>query len=534
MATYTRIVENVTLNDTLRMVGPEWDNTLVRNVTIENVNGEGIMLRDVDNVRIENVTIQDVSGDGIKLSTMGSTSNVIITDSTIRNTGEDGINAGQRVADGVDHPGLQIIGNTIDNTGLSAGSSGLIHGLYIQSTDFLIEGNTITNSVDGNAISVRSSGVIRDNFVENSRESGVAYYADHANGPSDRLVIENNTFINTGDGTSRSDINLLNVPNGQEDEVVGNFLIKNNTLTDNDGQPIAVHDSISRLADVSLENNNVVSASQARQNQAETGTTDAQAPATAPADPAPSNEGDDTTDSGSDGGTSGREIVGTSSGDVLVGGAGDDVLTGGRGGDTFVIQQGGGNDTITDMLPQWSDVIRLDGYAFSDFSDVAQRMRQEGSDTVIQLSETEMLTLKNVRSGELAASEFEFANVVASDSEPSNPATTTQKAAGETIVGGSGADTLVGGAGDDILTGNRGADTFIIRKGGGNDTITDMLPQWSDIIVIEGYGIDRFDDLVSRMKQDGSNTTVTLSDDETLTLSNLQMTDLQASEFEFA
>ena len=155
-APYTRIVENLVLDDTLDLSGPEWNNTLVRNVTIQNVNGNGIMLRDVSNVRIENVTIKNVTGDGIKLSTMGSTSDVVIVNCKISDIGDDGINAGQRKADGVDHPGLKIIGNTIDNTGLNSGTSGLLHGIYVQTSDFLIEGNVITNSVDGNAISVRS------------------------------------------------------------------------------------------------------------------------------------------------------------------------------------------------------------------------------------------------------------------------------------------------------------------------------------------------------------------------------------------
>ena len=143
MAVYTRVIENLVLTDTLILSGHQWDNTLIRNVTIQNVAGDGIMLRDVANVRIENVTINNVSGDGIKLSTLGSTSNVVIIGNTITNVGADGINAGQRKADGVDHTGLQILNNTIDTTGLGSSGTGLVHGLYIQSTDFLIQGNRI-------------------------------------------------------------------------------------------------------------------------------------------------------------------------------------------------------------------------------------------------------------------------------------------------------------------------------------------------------------------------------------------------------
>lgn len=257
---YTRIVENVILNETLVLDGPEWDNTLIRNVIIENVTGNGIMLRDVDNVLIENVTIRNVSGDGIKLSTLGSTSDVTIRNSTIQRIGEDGINAGQRKDAGVDHPGLQILGNTIEQTGLNGGTTGLMHGIYVQSTDFLIQGNRILDSTDGNGISVRSSGQVLDNYIETSRESGIAYYADHANGPSDHLRIEGNVILDTGNGTTRTDINLLNVPSGREGEVVGTFTIRNNILTQTDRPAISVDQDYVRIGSiVEMDGNSVVS-----------------------------------------------------------------------------------------------------------------------------------------------------------------------------------------------------------------------------------------------------------------------------------
>lgn len=259
MAEYTRIIENLVLTDTLTLSGSQWDNTLVRNVTIQNVKGNGIMLRDVSNVRIENVTIDNVTGDGIKLSTLGSTSGVTIVNCKISNIGDDGINAGQRIEDGVDHPGLKIIGNTIDNTGLNSGTSGLLHGIYVQTSDFLIEGNVVTNSVDGNAISVRSSGVVRGNYTSDSRESGIAYYADHAAGPSDTLIIEDNVIIGSGNGTSRSDIDLLRIPDGQASQTVSTFIIRNNILTDDDGTPVRVEGSYKSIgAGVTISDNTVV------------------------------------------------------------------------------------------------------------------------------------------------------------------------------------------------------------------------------------------------------------------------------------
>lgn len=259
---YTRIIENLVLKDTLRLEGSAYNNTLVRNVTISGVNGDGILLRNVSNVRIENVKINNVSGTGIKLSTEGSTSNVKIVNNTITNIGKDGILGGRR--QGVDHLGVEIVGNTIANAGYS-GNSGLLHGIYMQSSEFLLERNRIYDSTDGNGITVRSSGVVRGNYIEDSDKSGIAYFADHPAGSSDRLVIENNIVVASGLGANRSDIDLIGVQGSQAALAVGRVVVRGNTLTDNDGKPIVVDPSYARLGIV-VENtgNSVVSEAAAR------------------------------------------------------------------------------------------------------------------------------------------------------------------------------------------------------------------------------------------------------------------------------
>lgn len=201
------------LTKSIKLEGAEWNNTLVRNVTIHDVDGYGILLRDVDNVCIVDSTVRDVSESGIRLSISGSTSNVTIAGNHIYSIGENGINAGQRVDDGVDHRNLRIVNNEVRDTGLCC-TDGLHHGLYIQAQDFHIEGNRVMNSRDGNGISVRSSGVIRGNTVGYAGKSAIAYYADHMHGSSDRLVIENNIAYGNGHhGTAgRAAIDLLSIP----------------------------------------------------------------------------------------------------------------------------------------------------------------------------------------------------------------------------------------------------------------------------------------------------------------------------------
>ncbi len=213
---WQRIVENLELEGKgLRLTGREWDHVLIRNVTIRNAPDTAIYLRDVENVRIENCVILGAGAWGILLSSRGSTRDVTIVGNQIRDTGKDGIHAAQRVHEGVDHPGLRIVGNTIENTGLDL-THGL-HGIYVQSKDFLIEGNRVLDTNAGNGISVRSSGVVRENRVidvvreESDGGYGIAYYSDHAAGPSGTLEIVGNVI----DGTT------IPGPNGTSIKLLG-------------------------------------------------------------------------------------------------------------------------------------------------------------------------------------------------------------------------------------------------------------------------------------------------------------------------
>ncbi|KJS41360.1 MAG: hypothetical protein VR70_04940, partial [Rhodospirillaceae bacterium BRH_c57] len=548
--------------------GSAYDNTLIRNVTINNVSGDGIFLRNVDNVRIENVTVNNVSGVGIKLSSEGSTSNVIIEGSTIKNAGTDGISAAQRESNGIDHPGLQILNNTIDTTG-TKGSSGLYHGIYVQSTDFLIHGNKVLNSTDGNGISVRSSGVVSDNMVDTSGKSGIGYFSDHMRGPSNTLTIEGNIVVNSATQFStRGDIELLN---STTSNMVKNYNISDNTVTNtgSDGIKIGSNYTASGVS-VDVSGTTVVSASQARnliEQQLAGGTSDPDPTPTptepTPTEPAPTvpptdgaqalngTDGDDTLV-----GTDGNDtLVGKAGRDTLDGGKGNDLLTGGAGGDTFVIQKGMGNDTITDFYPQWSDAIQLSNFGFTSFSQVSSRMSQKDADTVIDLGNGQTLTVKNAQVSDLTASKFAFANEAAPAPAPDpvpTPTPTPTPVEGkalngtdgddtlagtdgnDTLVGKAGRDILDGGKGDDLLTGGADGDTFVIQKGMGNDTITDFYPQWSDAIQLSSFGFTSFSQVSSRMSQKDADTVIDLGNGQTLTVQNVNSTDMTASEFTFA
>lgn len=100
-------------------------------------------------------------------------------------------------------------------------------------------------------------------------------------------------------------------------------------------------------------------------------------------------------------------VAGGAGRQVLDGGAGNDTLTGGDGADTFVIRKGNGSDTITDFSPTTKgEFVRLDNYSFSNFSDLKSHITQNGANTVIKLSDSESLTLNNVKASDLSAVNF--------------------------------------------------------------------------------------------------------------------------------
>lgn len=173
---FARVLENFDRTSTLSLEGSQWDNTLIRNCRIHDVQGEGIFLRNVKNVVITNCVIYNVSGEGIRTSSTGSTENIKIVGNTISNVGGDGIASPQRILDGVDSKNLLIANNQISETGM-AGLDGKYHGIYSQAQGAVITGNRIFGLRDGNGISVRSSGVVSCNRVATTAPLGMVMWS---------------------------------------------------------------------------------------------------------------------------------------------------------------------------------------------------------------------------------------------------------------------------------------------------------------------------------------------------------------------
>jgi Ca2+-binding RTX toxin-like protein len=100
-------------------------------------------------------------------------------------------------------------------------------------------------------------------------------------------------------------------------------------------------------------------------------------------------------------------ITGNGQNNLLDGGAGNDALVGGGGRDTFVIRQGNGSDTIMDFQGgALGDRIALDGFGFTSYAQVSAALAQSGANTILDLGDGSMLTLRNVRPNALTADNF--------------------------------------------------------------------------------------------------------------------------------
>jgi len=95
-------------------------------------------------------------------------------------------------------------------------------------------------------------------------------------------------------------------------------------------------------------------------------------------------------------GTAGNDdLTGGSSHDTLIGMAGDDVLTGGAGADHFVFGEGSGHDVVTDFGV--GDSLKISDLRHG----VGVKLLDNGTDTVVQLSTGDSITLLGVHLSDL-------------------------------------------------------------------------------------------------------------------------------------
>lgn len=241
-----------------------------------------------------------------------------------------------------------------------------------------------------------------------------------------------------------------------------------------------------------------------------------------------------------DGGAGDDVITGTKFADDLRGGIGNDTLNGGDGNDTLtggagidIIRGGAGNDTI---VIAGSDGIFDDilGGADNDtLSLTTATVNLNGLDATTQ--QLEILVGKTTTIlGDASANTFDLrgftsvTGIKAVDGGAGNDFIYGANLADvvEELRGGAGDDFILGGKGNDKLTGGSGSDTFAFTSTDfGKDTITDFGSGF-DILDFTGTFVDN-QAVYDAAKQVGANVVITYDDQNTVTLQNYTLEQLQ-------
>jgi Ca2+-binding RTX toxin-like protein len=237
------------------------------------------------------------------------------------------------------------------------------------------------------------------------------------------------------------------------------------------------------------------------------------------------------------GNASANTLTGNSGNNQLVGGAGNDTLDGGSGNDT--LDGGIGADTM--FGGAGNDVFYVDNTA-----DVTDEILGTGFDSAF--SSVSFTVGAGVENLTLTGSE----NINGTGNASAN--TLTGNSGNNTLDGGTGVDTLVGGAGNDTLDGGTGNDTldggsgndiyiggagddvFKFSNDSGNDTTQDFTAgagTLERISLADVTGFSNLSDVVAVSTQQGSNTVIQLSLDDSITLVGVNVNNLHQDDFLF-
>ncbi len=228
-------------------------------------------------------------------------------------------------------------------------------------------------------------------------------------------------------------------------------------------------------------------------------------------------------------GAAGNDVINALAGDdSIIGGSGDDIIDGGDGFDYLnFIDQGFdavGSATqgvsvnlttgeVTDDFGNSDQVSNIEGVIGSNFADLVHG--DENNNTFI------------ARAGNDELYGHGGQDII------------NGGAGNDTIDGGDGEDTINGDIGDDILTGGANADFFqfaTFTGGGGlpsgHDTITDFSVS-EDVINLAPFGIANLAGVQAIATDDGTDTVINIDTEQSITLFNVTVAQLTASNFAF-
>ncbi|MEQ1715114.1 MAG: tandem-95 repeat protein, partial [Hyphomicrobium sp.] len=212
-------------------------------------------------------------------------------------------------------------------------------------------------------------------------------------------------------------------------------------------------------------------------------------------------------------GTNHRDtLVGTQYHDVFYGKKGADILMGLGGDDVFVVKGDDGTDWI-------------DG--------------GEGHDSILGSTRNDTIgvswNLGNLRSIEAILGGSGFDRIVATDGNDVLDFSGLTLQGIDRISLGDGNDRVKGSNSNDIFSGGDGRDTFVLTRDAGRDTIVDFDARQhgrtGDSIDVTAFQFANFAAVSSRMHQYGHNVVITLDAETSLTLKDVHIRDLGASDF---
>ncbi|HWD29314.1 MAG TPA: calcium-binding protein, partial [Rhizomicrobium sp.] len=242
--------------------------------------------------------------------------------------------------------------------------------------------------------------------------------------------------------------------------------------------------------------------------------------------------------------TNGNDVIyGLGGDDWIDSGAGNDTVYGGDGNDVIFtgpgssspdathsahVYGGAGNDSLTST--NVADV--LDGGTGTNFFTGVYDANGNSQTTVSYADATSGVTMTDSSGGYFNGYSTDTWNSIGNFLGSAFNDTLVGDDHNNTLVGNDGNDVLNGSMGNDTLTGGTGADTFVFLHGDGVDTITDFA-HGVDQISLTGEGVSDFTGLQADMSQVGTDTVITFDSNDIITLKNVTMSSLTASDFVF-
>lgn len=206
-------------------------------------------------------------------------------------------------------------------------------------------------------------------------------------------------------------------------------------------------------------------------------------------------------------------LTGTETADVIDGRGGRDTIFGLGGDDVFLVTDNRGRD-------------HFDGGEGFD------TIQGNGADNIIKLAAAgDMLPGIEAIDG---ADGFDVLRLTASDDVLDLSAIAVSNL--EFIEARGGHDTIIASHGNDRVAGGAGNDKFVFGADFGHDVITDFdtgtrKKPVQDVIDLSAAQFNNFTDLKSHAVQEGDDVVITVGPDSSLTLENINLTDLRADDF---